>query len=473
MSVSAPRRVGQIVTGLGALVVLVGLVGGAPVALLAFAGNPLPDHVPTLAEIGTALTSRDDGRLFVRALAVVGWLGWATFAVSVLVELPFRIVRRPTPRLPGLRRQQRMAAALIGSALVLIGSPTTAAIAAPSYAPVLHVPASANAAQAHAVGQSPLTHPGAARSALAGSTVAHSPLIATATTHSTPSGPATAQSPPPGSTAVGVPAPARAAVGQSPLAGSAAVGVPAQARAAAAQSPLDVTPWASMPDRPSHAQTPTAGGAAPSTGVARLLPAAAQRQDGGNEEPRYQVERGDYLGAIADRYVGDFTDYPELARLNKIDDPDRIYPGQLLRLPDEARDRGYRPHASGMVIQPGIDDGHDPSKPPPAQPERPAQPPTQPAPIQPSPPTVTVPPVLPAPGPPNVVPLPPASPDENMAAGPPAQGESTLQINRPLAVSAVIAAAAIVGAQVGTVFGLRRRPAGTPVDGGRHRAEHD
>ncbi|WP_239090806.1 LysM peptidoglycan-binding domain-containing protein [Asanoa iriomotensis] len=374
---------GQIVTGLGALVVLVGLVGGAPIALLAFAGNPLPDHVPTLGEIGTTLTSRDDGQLFVRALAVVGWLGWATFAVSVLIELPFRLFRRPAPRLPGLRRQQRMAAALVGSALILIGSPATAAIAAPG--------------QPHGSG----------------------------------------------------------------LAAAAA------------------TPWASTPERSTVAAPPPARDAvAGPGGVAHLLPVAAQRQSGAGDEPRYQVERGDYLGSIADRYVGDFTDYPELARINKIKDPDRIYPGQLLRLPDEARDRGYREHASGMVIQPGLDDGHDPTRPPAATappatppPAKPAQPtkPAQPAP----PPVVTVPPVLPAPQPPRVVPLPPASPDENLAAGPQRQDDSGLEINRPLAVSAVIAAAAIVGAQVGTVFGLRRRPAGTPVDGGRHRAEDD
>jgi LysM repeat protein len=401
VSVSAPRRVGQIVTGLGALVVLVGLVGGAPIALLAFAGNPLPDHLPTLTEIGTALTSRDDGQLFVRALAVVGWLGWATFAVSVLIDLPFRIVRRPAPRLPGLGRQQRMAAALIGSALILVASPATAAVAATAQPVTLHV----------------------------------QPRVATA-----------------------------------PL-------------VAAEQG---ATPWAAAPQR---AVAPARAASSPvpaSGGVAHLLPVAAHR-DGGDAEPRYQVERGDYLGAIADRYVGDFSDFPELARINKIKNPDRIFPGQLLRLPDQAADHGYRPHASGMVIQPGVDDGHDPTQPPPAQP--PAQPtqPTQPPPTQPKetppvppaqparpkPPIITVPPVLPAPRPAEVVPLPPASPDQNMAAGAPQQSDTGLQINRPLAVSAVIAAAAIVGAQVGTVFGLRRRPAGTPLDGGRHRAEHD
>ncbi|GIF48101.1 LysM domain-containing protein [Asanoa ferruginea] len=425
MSVSAPRRVGQIVTGLGALVVLVGLVGGAPIALLAFAGNPLPDHLPTFAEIGTALTSRDDGQLFVRALAVVGWLGWATFAVSVLIDLPFRIVRRPAPRLPGLGRQQRMAAALIGSALILVASPATAAVAATAQPTTLHVQPRVAAAPLAAAetpwSAAPKTNPGvAARAAAAASSTANSVVLPAGTS------------------------PVAAAQGATP---SAATAAPARA----ATSPV-----------------PASGG------VAHLLPVRAS----GDAEPRYQVERGDYLGAIADRYVGDFSDFPELARINKIKNPDRIFPGQLLRLPDEAADHGYRPHASGMVINPGVNDGHDPTKPPPTPPkETPPAPPSQPARPKPptitEPPTITVPPVLPAPRPAEVVPLPPASPDQNMAAGAPQQSDTGLQINRPLAVSAVIAAAAIVGAQVGTVFGLRRRPAGTPLDGGRHRAEHD
>ncbi len=126
--VSPARRTGQLATGFGALIVLIGLLAGAPIALLAFAGNPLPDHLPGLAEITTTLTSRDDGQLFIRALAIVGWLGWATFALSVLVELPARILRRPAIRLPGMRRQQRWAATLLGSvALILAVSPAATA----------------------------------------------------------------------------------------------------------------------------------------------------------------------------------------------------------------------------------------------------------------------------------------------------------------------------------------------------------
>lgn len=136
---SAVRRTGRILTGFGALVVLCALVVGAPIALLAFAGNPLPDHLPTFAEVGTALTSRDDGQLFLRALALAGWFGWATFTFSVLVELGAQTLRRPAPKLPGMSRQQKAAAALVGSvALILVASPAAASAAAvygtPAYA---------------------------------------------------------------------------------------------------------------------------------------------------------------------------------------------------------------------------------------------------------------------------------------------------------------------------------------------------
>ena len=137
---SVVRRTGRILTGIGALAVLWLLLVGAPIALLAFAGNPLPDHLPTISEVGTALTSRDDGQLFLRALAVAGWFGWATFAFSVLVELGAQSLRRPAPKLPGMGRQQKAAAALVGSvALILVASPAAASAAAvygaPAYAP--------------------------------------------------------------------------------------------------------------------------------------------------------------------------------------------------------------------------------------------------------------------------------------------------------------------------------------------------
>lgn len=361
---TAARRVGRALTGFGALVVLVGLLVGGPIALLAFAGNPLPDHVPTLAEIGSTLTSRDDGQLFLRALAIVGWFGWATFALSVLVELGAQALDRPAPRLPGMGRQQRAAAALVGSvALILAASPAataaTTGYAAPAYAPSASGPA----------------------------------VVAMAAPSTT--GPTT-------------------------------------------------TAVRATDDTSSHA-------------------------------PVYRVAKGDYLGGVADRYLDDFDDYHRLAALNKLRDPDRIRPGQLIKLPGDARDQGSRPHATGRLVAP---------KPRPAPgPERTEQ--TRPAPERPDSSTQQPGEAVELPGgstqqpdgatdragkaTPAPVPTeqrqPEPSRDETsgdhspvVTVGAARAGEPD-GVNRPLAVSAVLAVASIVGAQIGAVLGLRRRPA--------------
>ncbi|MBQ1029936.1 LysM peptidoglycan-binding domain-containing protein [Micromonospora sp. C97] len=338
---SVVRRTGRILTGIGALAVLLVLLVGAPIALLAFAGNPLPDHLPTLGEVGTALTSRDDGQLFLRALAVAGWFGWATFAFSVLVELGAQTLRRPAPKLPGMGRQQKAAAALVGSvALILVASPAAASAAA-----VYGAPAYAN--------------PGA-------------PAVTT------------------------LAAPTRAAT------------------------------------TPDTAAPVARGGLLGLAGAGLAAPGGPAATD--EAAPVYRVARGDYLGEVAERYLDEFGDYRQLAKLNKLDDPDRIRPGQLLRLPTEATDQGARQHATGRLVD---------------RPTAPKPPAPRPAPEQAAPPRVT-----------------PAPPSGTQSTGQPpamtvgaARAGDVDRVNRPLAVSAVLAVASIVGAQIGAVLGLRRRPA--------------
>ncbi len=338
---SLVRRTGRIFTGVGALVVLCALLVGAPVALLAFAGNPLPDHLPTIAEVGTALTSRDDGQLFLRALALAGWFGWATFAFSVLVELGAQSLRRPSPKLPGMSRQQKAAAALVGSvALILAASPAAASAAAVYTAPV----------------------------------------------YASPGAP----------TAITMAAPPRAGA------------TPDAAAPLARSGPL---------------------------GLAGTGPAAPGGSASNDEAaPVYRVARGDYLGEVAERYLDEFGDYRQLAELNRLDDPDRIRPGQLLRLPTKAADQGARQHATGRLVD-------RPARPKPPAP-RPAPERTAPERVDPAPPGGT-----------QSVGQPPA-----MTVGA-ARAGTTDRVNRPLAVSAVLAVASIVGAQIGAVLGLRRRPA--------------
>ncbi|MEU5551788.1 LysM domain-containing protein [Micromonospora sp. NPDC047793] len=335
---TAVRRVGRVLTGFGALVVLIGLLVGGPIALLAFAGNPLPDHVPTLAEIGTTLTSRDDGQLFLRALAIVGWFGWASFALSVLVELGAQSLRRPAPRLPGMGRQQRAAAALVGSvALIIAASPAATAATTAYTAPAYSAPAAATAT-------------------LAGPPTAYEPV---------------------------------------------------------------------------------------SSGTERATADA----------PVYKVAKGDYLGKVADRYLDDFEDYRELAALNKLRDPDRIRPGQLITLPANADDQGARPHATGRLVGAQARPAPEQSRPTPSKPT-------------PSKPDVEQPESA-APTPPSPAATPqgrPAPHDEAPEGHPPvvtvgaARAGEPDRVNRPLAISAVLAVASIVGAQIGAVLGLRRRP---------------
>ena len=58
-----------------------------------------------------------------------------------------------------------------------------------------------------------------------------------------------------------------------------------------------------------------------------LMPATAERT-----EIMHFVVKGDTLWDIAARYLGDPFLYPELAKLSRINDPDLIYPGDLIRI---------------------------------------------------------------------------------------------------------------------------------------------
>ncbi|WP_051799617.1 LysM peptidoglycan-binding domain-containing protein [Catenuloplanes japonicus] len=449
--VSVPRRIGRIATGLAGLALLVGLLGGAPIALYLVAGNPLPDHLPTFGEAVSTLTSPDDGQLFLRALALVGWLGWLTFALSVLIELVALVLRVPAPHLPGMRTQQRMATALIASVTLIVSTGAAAS------------------ASALGLGQTTgyaMTPAGAPSIGIPGDTPLHVGYQSQAPTYTAGFGAAPAR-----------PAPALVDASQN--------------------NTWDQGPWSGTPGSdPTHAATGGGGGQA-------AVPGPVTEARAG--EPVYRVEQDDYLGSIADRYLGDFERYPELAELNNIGDPDLIKAGDFLKMPESAEDRGVREHATGLVDAPPPAAATPPSHPgevEPAPSNTPA--PSNSAPSTPTPstsaPGSTAPgstaPGAPAPGasapgssapgsaapgsaaPGAATPAPAPSSSSGAAAPgahgtqPPAphhgedplgglNGAKGLDGNDrgplPLAVSAVLAAAAVVGAQVGALFGLRDR----------------
>jgi nucleoid-associated protein YgaU len=59
----------------------------------------------------------------------------------------------------------------------------------------------------------------------------------------------------------------------------------------------------------------------------------------GGGQQTYAVQPGDTLSAIAKRYLGDTNAYMEIFNANRdqLTDPDKIKPGQVLKLPEHAR----------------------------------------------------------------------------------------------------------------------------------------
>jgi hypothetical protein len=63
--------------------------------------------------------------------------------------------------------------------------------------------------------------------------------------------------------------------------------------------------------------------------------AAAEAARAAAEEQYYVIQKGDTLWAIAKKHLGDGNRYPEIFEANKevIIDPDKIFPGQKIRIP--------------------------------------------------------------------------------------------------------------------------------------------
>jgi LysM repeat protein len=113
--------------GLLALLLLLAVLVGIPLALATVGGNPLPSSLPSVDDVTDTLTSPDDGHLFLDALLIVGWLAWGFFALCVLVEFGAQLRGIQAPRLRGLGLQQTAARTLVTAVIALfIASPIAA-----------------------------------------------------------------------------------------------------------------------------------------------------------------------------------------------------------------------------------------------------------------------------------------------------------------------------------------------------------
>lgn len=70
------------------------------------------------------------------------------------------------------------------------------------------------------------------------------------------------------------------------------------------------------------------------TGVAKVED-EIETAEAGTESALHTVEKGDTLWAIAEKTLGDGNRYKEIFEANRpmLSDPDKIYPGQVLRIP--------------------------------------------------------------------------------------------------------------------------------------------
>ena len=122
--------VGRLLRSLSALVVLVAVVIGAPIALWVLGRDLLPAGVPSLGEVWEGLTSRDTGGVFLGLLVVIGFIAWAVFTVCVVLEIAALLIgRRRAWRIPMLRVPQSAATALISVILtgtVMLGGASAA-----------------------------------------------------------------------------------------------------------------------------------------------------------------------------------------------------------------------------------------------------------------------------------------------------------------------------------------------------------
>lgn len=350
------------------------------------------------------LSTQDSGQVFLLALAVVGWVGWGLFALSVLVEIPAQLRGRSAPRVR-LLVGQRAAATLVGA--ILIALPTgTAALA--------------SAAPAQAVTAAHTGSPADARAATAASATDTAP--------------------------------------SSRETGSVTHHVrearPAQSLWSIAEARLgDGNRWEDIA-RLNEGRTMTDGSifradapiqpgwilrlpadATPERATTHRPTGAPQTQPGdGTRSTDYTVAPGDDLAGIAARQLGDERKYGEIFALNQgelqpgghhFTDPDLIYPGQHLDLPAPPP---TSPPGSGRAGPPAGPDQHTTAPPEHAKPSTdPASPATT-APSKSAHPTVS--PSAAAPAAPSTKPPAPSSapattpPTSGATSAPPALGST-------------------------------------------------
>ncbi|MQS15185.1 LysM peptidoglycan-binding domain-containing protein [Streptomyces kaniharaensis] len=415
-------RTGAVITALAALVTLAALLLGLPALLLygtqavAAMGDVAPDG------IGQALTSPDDGRLFLWLLVVVGWLAWACFAFSVLLEIPAQLRGRIARRIPAFGWSQRLAAGLVGSVLALLPVAGSAFAAVPERPQTATAPARLSA--------------GAQRAALPAAQAA--PVLTPA---ADPHPTYTVRDTRPADSLWSI---AERQLGSGErwveiaklndgrvMDGS---GIRFDADRPIQPGwellmPGDAKPDEAKAPAPAPAQAPTPRSGTDGSGAAG---------GAGSGHATVTVKEGDSLSAIAQRELGDADAWPKLFEANKgaqapdgerLTDPDELVPGMVLAVPG----------AAAPAPTPAPAPAPAPAQPTPAPSTPATQPPATQAPAT----------QAPAPAPTNATPAPAHAPDN--APAPAAHADAAHGGDYTVALAASTVGVLLAAIMVGTV----------------------
>lgn len=108
--------------GFGALLLLLFLLLGPPVALALLVGWPLPQGLPSLGGIGDAAQSGIDDMVIVKMLALVGWVAWAQVAAAIALEAVALIRGRRAWSMPAMHGVQIAVGQLLATVALLFGT---------------------------------------------------------------------------------------------------------------------------------------------------------------------------------------------------------------------------------------------------------------------------------------------------------------------------------------------------------------
>ncbi|MFF0698470.1 LysM peptidoglycan-binding domain-containing protein [Streptomyces tendae] len=432
----------RVITGMVSLLVLAGALIGLPL-LLAWASPVI--WAATHDDLAHLLDRQDTGAAFLALLLVVGWAGWIQFAFCSVRELAAQLGGH-TWRVPrGFGASQRAAAALVGSILVLL--PASSALA----------------------------------------TDAHAAPTATATRLPGQAGeqPVTKQ--------------ARPASGTSPATSVHTVRAGESLWSIAEQELGDGEQWRqiaalnedhTMTDgQVFHAnsflqagwqlQMPADHTFPGGDGDRTQLTATTAAADESSSVHTVTVDEGDNLSKIAEEELGDSNEWPTVFAASRgtpqpnglpaITDPDVIYPGQRITLPDQQHAQtppspDEPDHQERTPEKPAPDSEQTPDTGQSPAPERTPTPATPPAPTTPGPPAEqpsperSPSPTAPATPQPSAsstspsTPTPPAQTPETTATDPAAPARS----DGPLNLRIVLGAGALLAAAVTAALALRR-----------------